>query len=257
MKHFLRPFALPVRDLRHCIFARTSYAADSEDIAAALLLGRVDRFIDVGANDGFSGSNTLRFALRGARGLCFEPDPINFERLTAYYRLNSRVTCVAEGLSDAPGTVSMRCDGMLSQFEGVADPGLERLLKRYRRPDASSIFARVSTLGQWLQQRPAFACSDLLSIDVEGHELSVLRGIDWARTPKPARCVVVETHADGAADSWRHKNYDEIASLLDVRGYSIIAASANNTIWLHENDVEESRIAAGKSRLPHYRWLVA
>jgi len=251
----LRPVVLAMRYGRHRLRPRESYADDGEDIAAALLLGGVGRFVDIGANDGLSCSNTALAALHGARGLCFEPNPAEFKRLNAFYRLVSRVECIPQALSDQAGVVELRSDGLLSAITGTEDAGLTKLLAEHRSPADVLITVPMDRLSAWLDRRPGFAASDLLSLDVEGHELNVLQGIDWARHPKPARCFIVETHAQGVNRQWRHRDFDRIAALLAGRGYRKLAASRNNTFWLHRDDVVDSRLAVTRNRLPHYVWF--
>jgi hypothetical protein len=50
-----------------------SFSQAGEDLKIEELIGKVRWFVDIGAHDGLSGSNTLYFALRGAHGLSFEP----------------------------------------------------------------------------------------------------------------------------------------------------------------------------------------
>jgi FkbM family methyltransferase len=220
-----------------------------------MLLGGIARFIDVGANDGISCSNTALAALRGARGLCFEPNPAAYSRLAGFYCCATRVDCIAQGLSDGGGEVELRCDGLLSAITATEDLALTALLADFNHDDAPLIRIPVERLGTWLDRRPEFQGCDLLSIDVEGHELNVLRGIDWDRHPKPARCLVIETHAHGVDRHWRHRDFDAIEDLLARHGYHKLAASRNNTFWLHREDRLDSAIGATKTRFHHYTWF--
>jgi len=51
------------------IFPKTTYSQHHEDLVTQMLLGKVNRFIDIGANNGISVSNSFLFALDGASGL--------------------------------------------------------------------------------------------------------------------------------------------------------------------------------------------
>jgi hypothetical protein len=135
------------------------------------------------------------------------------------------------------------------------DPGLTKLLAGFTRADAPLTRIKVERLSAWLDRRPAFIGCDLLSIDVEGHELNVLHGIDWQRHPKPARCLVLETHSQGGSGSWRHRDYEAIESLLAEHGYLKLAANQNNTFWLHRDDLDAARLAAAQQRFPHFTWF--
>lgn len=84
-----------------------------------------DLFVDIGAN---VGSYTLLAcaAVRGARGICFEPVPDTCQRLLDNIRLNDIAGCVNAlnlGLSDQPGelrfTVGENCmNHVLAEGEG-------------------------------------------------------------------------------------------------------------------------------------------
>jgi len=255
VSQILRPVMLLGRYGWQRWMPKKTYADDLEDVAAEILLGGVSRFIDVGANDGTSCSNTALAAMHGARGLCFEPNPADYERLRGFYRWNRRIECIPVGLSERSGELQLRSDGLLSALTVTEDAGLTQLLAEHRRTDAPVVSIRVERLMDWLDRRPEFQTSDLLSLDVEGHELNVLRGTDWNRHSKPARCFVIETHGLGKERQWRHRDFDEIAALLDRQGYEKLAASRNNTIWLHREDRHESRLVAAKNRCPQYTWF--
>jgi FkbM family methyltransferase len=246
------------RFARNRLFPRASYADDREDQLVCKLLGGIQSFVDVGANDGVSSSNTALAVLRGARGLCFEPNPAVFLRLAWYYRWVRRVECVREGISDITGHLELRCDGLLSAMPATEDKDLSRLLAKFQQENARLIQVPVSRLGDWLARRPDLQGCDLVSIDVEGHELSVLRGMDWMLCPKPGRVFVIETHANSKGRQvWRHRDFDDIATLLAERGYIKLAASRNNTIWLHREELAEKRLSEARASFPDYTWFVA
>lgn len=244
------------RYVRNRAFPRASYADDGEDRALGYLLDGVRSFVDVGANDGISSSNTTLAAVHGGRGLCFEPNPAVFVKLKWFYSLTRRVECVREGLSNVAGSLDLRCDGLLSAMPITEDKGLSELLEEFRQGDPSTVRVPVSRLSDWFLRRPDLLGCDLISIDVEGHELNVLRGIDWSLHAKPGRAFVIETHAmsDGRR-VWRHRDYDEIDFLLKERGYLKTAASRNNTIWLHREEWNGVRLAKTRGVFPAYVWF--
>jgi hypothetical protein len=81
-------------------------------------------------------SNSFLFALKGARGICFEPVRLSFRSLRALYALNSRVLCVGEGSSEKEEVLEIRSDNLLSSIIRTEDAGLDKLLTVYRDPDA-------------------------------------------------------------------------------------------------------------------------
>jgi FkbM family methyltransferase len=167
----------PVKNDNH-IF-RISYAQNMEDI----LLDRVFRgqngtYMDVGANHPILESNTHFFYLRGWRGVNLEPIPGNH---ALFVQHRPEDTNLAVAASDREGTMPF--------FEIAADGGLTghstlsaQVAESHHRPDFRVLEYEVPvrTIG-WLAEQYQIAPPDFLSIDVEGHESSVIRGIPLDR----------------------------------------------------------------------------
>lgn len=152
-------------------------------------------FVEAGGNDGFTQSNTYwleRF--RGWRGLLVEPMP----ELAAQARLerpSSTVIEVALVSSDyAEPTVRMVFGDLMTSVAGSMD-GEESdwaaigLSAGWHDPSQRDVPAR--TLTQVLDEVGAPEV-DLLSLDVEGYEEDVLRGLDLDR--HAPRYLLIEMH---------------------------------------------------------------
>jgi hypothetical protein len=59
----------------------TSFSQAGKDLKMEEFIGEVRWFVDIGAHDGISGSNTLYFALSGAHGLSFGPVQETYTKL--------------------------------------------------------------------------------------------------------------------------------------------------------------------------------
>jgi FkbM family methyltransferase len=210
---------------------RPSYAQAKEDLLAEELVGDVKWFVDIGAHDGISGSNTFKFALDGAQGLCLEPLRETFTKLRWLYLLNDRVTTSRLGVSDQDREADIVAADVLayipetedrqhSSFYSLPPCDLERIsLRRF------SVIAEMYELPHLI---------DLLSIDVEGHELNVLRSIPFDRYA--FKCIIVETHlraSDSDQPDWSHRDLEQIESLLEAHGYTRAATTYVNTIYVH------------------------
>jgi FkbM family methyltransferase len=73
---------------------------NEQEIILDFFEGEIGRFLDIGANDGKTLSNTHQLALNGWSGNCIEPAPDAFARLTNLYKDNLKIDChrVAIGL---------------------------------------------------------------------------------------------------------------------------------------------------------------
>jgi FkbM family methyltransferase len=149
-------------------------------------------FVEAGANDGFTQSNTYwleRF--RGWRGLLVEPMP----ELAAEARLSRPAATVVEcalAPDDAPGQrLRMKFGDLMSAVDGAREADWEGFgtILGWRDPYELDVPAR--TLSSLLEEIDAPEL-DLLSLDVEGFEEPALRGLDLER--HAPRYVLVEIH---------------------------------------------------------------
>jgi FkbM family methyltransferase len=163
------------------------------DVKLDAIIGRRGGFfIEAGANDGYTQSNTYwleRF--RGWRGLLVEPMP----ELASEARLSrpsATVTeCALVAASDTRETLRMRFGDLMSMVDGARDPDWWKggTILGWRDPGELDVPAR--TLSSLLEELHAPEV-DLLSLDVEGWEAPALEGLDLSR--HAPRYVLVEIH---------------------------------------------------------------
>jgi len=239
LKNQLRKGRLIFSYLRNKLFPKQTYAQGQEDMVSQYLLGDIKKFIDIGANDGISSSNTFLFALKGASGLCFEPVPSTFFRLQWLYYPNQNVKCVNEGISNKSKDLKIQSDNLLSFIPETQDTVHKKLLQPYFSDDARLETVLVKPLDYWLHHYQDFRNCDVVSIDVEGHEWFVLQGIDFSNFR--TKCFIIETHALNTA--WVHQHYQEIDAILNKNGYQAMLKSTFNTFWFFENIVSKEILA--------------
>jgi len=139
-------------------------------------------FLDVGANDGIKFSNTLFFErTRGWSGLCIEADPASFDALAK----NGRTAeCLNIGVGVADATLPfLQVDGYHQMLSGLlATADMKAVDKAIRRNGGTKriIDVPVRRLGDVLAER-SIREVHYLSLDIEGGEANVLRGVDFSR----------------------------------------------------------------------------
>jgi FkbM family methyltransferase len=207
-----------------------SFSQAGEDLLVGSVLDNVDFFIDIGAHDGISGSNTFHFALNGARGICFEPIRWTFQKLQSLYALNRKVICRNVGISDVAGEIEMVSADFLSYIPSTVD---ESHLSMHSPVETKFERIKLLTFPEAIAGVDIPKAIDLLSIDVEGHELNVLRSIPFNQFG--FRVIVLETHLEeNAKVKWKHRDLDAIESLLCAAGYLRWKTTWVNTIYLNE-----------------------
>lgn len=143
--------------------------------------------VEIGALDGVRHSNTLYFEQHGWTCLLIEPNPSCCEMIRS--RRNARLFECA--VSDSPGELTfVVCDEVpeLSGFQ----PFWDRIKRE--RGTTKEVQVRVRKLDDILAEAN-IGPIDFLTIDVEGHELSVLRGFSIEKW-KP-RVVILEDGSEG------------------------------------------------------------
>jgi len=149
-------------------------------------------FLEVGANDGFSASNT--YFLERARqwtGILIEPLPSPYERCRRVRpgAVCVQAACVAFG--ETADTVELVDRDLMSVTLGQQDAA-EEANRVHGFTGTVQVPAR--TLSSIIDASP-FDRVDFMSIDVEGAEMQLLRGLDLAR--HAPRWLLIETaHPD-------------------------------------------------------------
>lgn len=164
-------------------------------------------YVEVGANDPRERSQTWHLEQQGWTGVLIEPQP----DLAATLRAERKGKVFAAACS-SPAKAGQE----LPLY--VAGP-LSSLDRHSMAPGATPekvIRVPVRTLDSILEEAGSPAAFDFLSVDVEGHEIEVLQGLDLTRW-RP-RLIMIEDHV---ADLSKHR-------YLNAAGYRIIRRYENN-----------------------------
>jgi FkbM family methyltransferase len=137
-------------------------------------------FVEVGAHDGVTYSNTLLFEKLGWKGVLIEPIPEVFDKLVK----NRKGTCINKCAYSHNGEVEFNLNkGYSEMLSGVRDCYDERHYKRLQSEqlrlggETQIIKCKCCKLTDELTTLK-IGHVDLLSIDVEGGEQKVLEGLD-------------------------------------------------------------------------------
>ena len=180
--------------------------------------------VDVGANDGFYGSNSFPFVARGWRSLLIEPHPGAFAKLKKLHAGKSNVTLLNLACADAQGTLPLWIgdDGDDGTLATLCTDDHPHFLKARTN---QSVIVPVERLNAGLAAQKIPRDFDILSIDTEGMDYEVLLGLDlnvW----RP-RVIVTEDYAP--------KDAKKTGCLRDHR-YAHRAQIGVNAFWVPEKE---------------------
>jgi FkbM family methyltransferase len=192
----------------------------------------VGMFVEIGAFDGFTYSNTWGLAERGWDGLLVEPIPELAAKCRENHQLHSGVSIAQTAVGACNGIASLMLAGELTTAnraqaaEYLTTPWARSLVTN------ASIEVPMTTLDSLLVESRIPAKFDLLVVDVEGYEGAVFAGFELTRwLPKMLIVELADTHPDlslTASDDAR------LSTEIQATGYRIVYKDAINTVFIHE-----------------------
>lgn len=199
-----------------------AYSQNNEEaIILDYFKGHKGTFIDVGANDGVTFSNTRTLALLGWRGILIEPSPKAYAKLSEIYKgRNNGFYTYQYALSNKNGGALLYESGPLCT---PSDVGLVSTFHQHEKerfqatvkyePIEVKTFTWKTAMNRWMIKE-----FDFISLDVEGHELEILPDIDLSKT----RMICLE---------WNSKPDLKVAYEKYLDGFKVIYTSAENLIY--------------------------
>jgi len=153
-----------------------------------------DLFIDVGAN------TVLACGAKGARGLCFEPIPSTFKRLTDNLRIND--------LTDRVVAMNVGIAGSETELAFSTDANCMNRVVTVDGTAAGVIKVPVHTLDSILSD----SHPSIMKVDVEGFESPVIDGAKETLKNPSLHSVIMELNGSGA-----RYGYDEQSILATMK----------------------------------------
>lgn len=171
-------------------------------------------YIEAGANDGITQSYTYELEKLGWNGILIEPSITSFEKcLLNRSNKNMFYNCA---LTD---------DNNIHKINGDFNGSLMSSINGERLSNNNIIEVQAKTITKILDENNHNINNiDLFSLDVEGYELNVLKGLDFKKYNPKYFIIEVYTH-----------EFNEISNLLLNNGYKLIdnLTGYNHNDWPH------------------------
>lgn len=231
----LRPLYL-IHELFFKRHGQQYYSGFGEDIVLKNIFHRKDEgiYIDVGCWHPKWGSNTFLLHKKGWKGLNIDMDDFKIDMFNIA-RKNATNICTA--VSDSEKDLQYYCSKDDSSLNTLDQNFAEAMLKNKQklRYDVKNIRSRP--LDSILAETPyANQEIDLLTIDVEGHELSVLQSLNFEKY-KP-KVLVVELHEEKIESILENEIYQYIQS----QKYSLFSWVLPSLIFVREGYLTDSAV---------------
>jgi FkbM family methyltransferase len=203
--------------VKYWLWRDTTHRGEFAALRRLMTMGFPRIVVDVGANDGFYGSNSFPFVARGWRAILVEPHPKVFAKLQKLHRARPNVTCLNLACAEKSGTFPLYVgnDGEAPSTSTLSgDPELLNLRTQ------GTIMVRVERLTDILVAQKIPPDIGLLTVDVEGMDLEVLQGLDFSCW-RP-RIIITEDYPPKVPAK---------SELLKKNGYQFRTRVDVNSIW--------------------------
>lgn len=225
-----------------------SYCDDHEDLfiynAAKRVLKKDSGFyVDIGANDGVTGSTTYYLEQKGWTGVLVEPNP-ELHKILQEKRPNSRLQKCLISDQNIDTFYIVKGEGNLHGLSRIekSEKFSEHVAKH--AGDIEEVDVKSMTFHDLLKTENAPAFIDFVSLDVEGHELNVLKTFDFNAYEVFLFCI--EDNSKGRSRV--------IEEYLKERGYVLIARTGVNDWYTLQRYAGHFLTTRVKALMKKSRW---
>lgn len=211
--------------------AYLGFAQAGEDKALKLLFTAMGKnkisYLEIGTNNPIDINNTYLFYLGGSRGVCIEPNPMLIKKIRKY---RPDDICLNVGIAEEEGEMDFYIFDQSDSEKGLStfsQKEAQHVQNTTHIKIAEIKKIPVTTVKTVLDKYFPGKAPDLVSIDVEGLDLEILKSFDFNSCRPIAICV--ET-VNFTLDHKKIKNQD-IISYMESQGYFVYADTGINSIF--------------------------
>ncbi|MBK7560883.1 MAG: FkbM family methyltransferase [Chitinophagaceae bacterium] len=225
-------------------YVRGSYSQSGEDIIISDLFNRLGinqpSYLDIGANEPVSLSNTYRLYTRGSQGVCVEPNPVLYKKLI---KTRKRDICINSGVAFDENKEAAyfmfpeKLHGLNTFSKKEADFWEQTGNEQIGKHQVTQVLKIELIDINELMEKYFSPCPDLVSIDVEGLDFQIIKTINFDNYKPAVFCV--ETLGFGEENT-EIKN-TEFIRYLESQGYFVYADTYINTILCRKDVYKNKR----------------
>lgn len=218
--------------------AQPSYSQAGEDQITRYLFDCLKisnpSFLDIGTNHPFIGNNTYYFYIRGARGVCIEPDP-ELYRLIKKHRQRDLIINAGIGVGEAKEADLYIFPHPYSGWNTFSQEEARRREKETGIPVKTTHKLPLLNINQVIKQNfPSWP--NLISIDVEGMDLEILQSLDFESYKPEVICAESITFSTKNEEM----KVKEIIDFIESKGYFVFGDTHINTVFCRTDAYKKS-----------------
>lgn len=190
-------------------------------------------FVEVGAYDGITYSNTWGLAERGWTGLLLEPVPALAEASKRNHVNHLKVSVQQKAIGAQEDRIQLRLAGPYTTADPQQAEDYEKVEWAARWMTEEVIEVEQITLDAALRKSSIGSDFDVLVVDVEGHEMPVFEGFSLARwTPK---MMIVELEDVHPVLHTNRASHARLTQRILTEGYGIVYKDSVNTVFVRQD----------------------
>lgn len=195
-------------------------------------------FVEVGAFDGVTFSNTWGLAERKWTGLLIEPIPAFAAKARAGHAAHPAVKVVQSAVGSREGSLTLMVAGALTSGNSDLNNQYAQVEWAKASLGTEQVVVPITTLSKLLDDELHTEDVDVLVVDVEGFEREVFEGFDWRVQPRMMVIELADVHPDLTVT--RTSDARLMQEIVD-RGYRVAFKDQVNTVFVRK-DIWESAL---------------
>lgn len=214
-------------------FPRVSYSRTGEDlIMEELFRNKYSGFyVDIGAYDPINFSNTYKYYLKGWRGINIDP---SIETINNFNKIRPRDINLNIAVGESTGLSNYFVFENDASMNTISEAFKEEAQKSGTLILSEKREVKIDKLENILNQHlPENKNIDVLSVDVEGIDLEVLKSNNWNKYRPTVICVEVETGLLNISDC-EITRYMSGNGYIPI-GYTFITKEIGNVIFMENS----------------------
>ncbi len=214
----------------HIVRYSNTYSQAGEDSILTFLFAdkKINDFtyLDIGTNEPRFANNTYLFYVKGKRGVCVEADKTLMPAIQKFRPEDKIIHAgVATGVMKEADFYIFESKGLNTfdklEAENRAASGINKITAVEKVP--------LLTINEIIKNNFR-TYPDLLSIDIEGYELKVLKSLEFDKYPIPVICAETCTYSENHI----RKKDPTLIDFLSSKDYEVYADTYINTIFVYK-----------------------